>query len=162
MAEYLQLHLLIVKIFSPFHSEGSIMRIFLAVLISIMMAMPLYAQSNNRTFYEREYQNAWCETNNGSQEVVLQDKARADCVTSTHAIEFDFANKWAESIGQALYYGISLNKNPGIVLIMEDEDRDLRYLKRVQAVAEKHNITLWTITPSYVSNFIKEQSKAAK
>ncbi len=51
--------------------------------------------------------------------MVLPDKARVDCVTDTHAIEFDFAKKWGESIGQALYYATILNKQAGIVLIME-------------------------------------------
>jgi len=40
----------------------------------------------------------------GVIEYVLQDKTRVDCLTEEHAIEFDFANHWAESIDQALYY----------------------------------------------------------
>lgn len=96
-------------------------------------------------FLEKDYQAAWCERAGGLQEVVLSDLARADCLTTTHAIEFDFAPKWAESIGQALYYSIMTGKKPGVVLILETP-RDA-YLYRLQAVAEKYGITVWTMTP---------------
>lgn len=60
-------------------------------------------------------------------------------------IEFDFAPKWAESIGQALYYGLMTGKQPGVELIMEKEG-DGRYLERLNALADGHNIKVW-ITP---------------
>ena len=37
-------------------------------------------------------------------EVVMKDGTRCDILTSTHAIEVDFAKKWAEAIGQSLNY----------------------------------------------------------
>lgn len=40
----------------------------------------------------------------------LSDNTRVDCMTDTLAVEFDFANKWAECIGQALYYGKQTKK----------------------------------------------------
>ena len=46
------------------------------------------------------------------------------------------SNKWAEAIGQALYYSIMTGKKPGIVLIMEKET-DGRYLKRLRAVTDR-------------------------
>ncbi|WP_171018846.1 hypothetical protein ACONUD_00725 [Microbulbifer harenosus] len=51
-----------------------------------------------------DYQLPWCETAGGVAEYVLPDRTRVDCLTETHAMEFDFAPKWAEAIGQALYY----------------------------------------------------------
>jgi hypothetical protein len=33
-------------------------------------------------------------------EVVLPDKTRCDCVTDTHAIEFDFGNNWPRRWGK--------------------------------------------------------------
>lgn len=101
-------------------------------------------------FKEKDYQKAWCQRHNGILEYVLPDKTRVDCVTQTHAIEFDFAKKWGESIGQALYYGISLNKIPGIVLITTDPVREAKYVKRVETVAKKFGITLWTMTPNEI------------
>lgn len=35
------------------------------------------------------YQQKWCEAQKGQVEVVLPDGTRCDCVTDTHAIEFD-------------------------------------------------------------------------
>ena len=96
---------------------------------------------------EKEYQRAWCAMHHGHDEVVLVDKTRIDCLTNTHAVEFDFAHKWAESIGQALYYAQATNKKAGIVLIVENGQKDEKYIKRLCAVAERYNITVWLIYP---------------
>ena len=82
---------------------------------------------------------------NGQLEYKLQDKTRIDCLTSTYAIEFDFASNWAESIGQSLYYGTMTNHKAGVVLIMERGAKDIKYLKRLKRVTKKHNITVWTV-----------------
>ncbi len=118
-------------------------KIYLILLVFIF-GMPSTAKN---LYYEKDYQRSWCEAHNGSLEVILPDKARVDCVTSTHAIEFDFAKKWGESIGQALYYAVILNKQAGIVLIMEKGKADERYLSRVKEVAKRYNITVWTMKP---------------
>ena len=73
---------------------------------------------------------------------MLKDGTRVDCLTSTHAIEVDFANKWAESIGQSLFYAEMTGKKPGVYLIIES-DRDYRYLKRLKLVAKKYGITIF-------------------
>jgi hypothetical protein len=39
---------------------------------------------------EKWYQEKWCEANKGQVEVVLPNGTRCDCLTDTHAIEFDF------------------------------------------------------------------------
>ena len=96
---------------------------------------------------EKTYQNAWCKTHNGISEYTLDDKTRVDCLTRNYAIEFDFAEKWAESVGQALYYSIKTSKNPGVVLIIENQTKEENYLKRLQTIATKYNIKIWTITP---------------
>jgi hypothetical protein len=93
---------------------------------------------------EKEYQNKWCARVGGVTEYRLDDGTRVDCLTNTYAIEFDFAPKWAESIGQALYYSQMTGKQPGVVLIMENEG-DGRYLERLNTVAAEHNIKVWTI-----------------
>jgi len=73
---------------------------------------------------EKYYQEEWCSEHHGQTEVVMPDRTRVDCVTATHAIEFDFGTKWAESLGQSLYYSLQTGKRAGIVLILErPEDR---------------------------------------
>lgn len=120
-------------------------------LILIFTTCAGYAQSpKHHVYYEKDYQKVWCDAHNGSTEVVLPDRARVDCVTNTHAIEFDFAKKWAESIGQAQYYGAVLDKTPGVVLIVENSSKDMRYVERVRKVADKRGMTLWLIYPEDV------------
>lgn len=120
----------------------------LLILILNLFSISVFAATpKNHKFYEKDYQNYWCSANGGVTEVILLDKARVDCVTKTHAVEFDFAKKWAESIGQSLYYGEQLHKKAGIVLISENGLSDEKYIKRVKSVANYHNIDLWIITP---------------
>ena len=99
---------------------------------------------------ESYYQKAWCAQHNGQIEYVLDDGTRVDCLTCEYAIEFDFAPKWAEAIGQALYYALKTNRKPAIVLICEDPAKDLKYLTRLQSVAGQYKITIWVI-PSTAS-----------
>ncbi|BCS55152.1 hypothetical protein GSbR_19330 [Geobacter sp. SVR] len=96
---------------------------------------------------EKHYQKLWCDDHKGVLEFRLQDGARVDCLTDEYAVEFDFATKWAESIGQALYYAGMTGKRPGVVLIMERGDDDGRYLKRLQSVADQYGIQVWTTRP---------------
>jgi len=95
---------------------------------------------------EKYYQERWCNKYGGVQEYRLKDGTRVDCLTSRHAVEFDFAAKWAESIGQSLYYALMTGKQPGVVLIMEQQGDD-RFKVRLQRVADRHGITIWTTSP---------------
>lgn len=92
---------------------------------------------------EAEYRDAWCI---GQTEVKLSDGTRADCVTTNYVVEVDFAQKWAEGIGQALHYARLTGKQPAILLIIEKES-DWRFFKRALPTAQKHNIRMWYITP---------------
>lgn len=112
---------------------------FILTTLLILFTSTAYAH----THLEKEYQQVWCTQNNGQMEVVLPDGARVDCVTDTHAIEFDFANKWAESIGQSLYYGLITGKEPGVVLILEQPKKEQRYIRRLETVAKKTGIMVW-------------------
>jgi hypothetical protein len=95
---------------------------------------------------EKSYQAVWCSDVKGTAEYVLPDKTRVDCLTKEYAVEFDFAPKWAESIGQALHYGILTNRTPGVVLILEKK-ADVKYLVTLQKVASKYGITVWFMKP---------------
>lgn len=128
------------------------------MILLVVYATPVFAA---RLYPEKDYQQAWCGDNRGVLEVRLPDLARVDCVTKTHAVEFDFADKWGEAIGQALYYGTALNKQPGIVLIMENPEKDRRYLNRVMAVAKDYNIEVWTIGPDYIMRKITQSKNNA-
>lgn len=95
---------------------------------------------------EKYYQEQWCSKHKGVVEHKLSDKARVDCLTDKYAVEFDFAPKWAECIGQALYYGKMTGKQPACVLIMERGEKDLRYLKRLRKAVYKNHPGMRTFT----------------
>ena len=78
--------------------------------------------------------------------MVLPDGARCDCVTDTHAIEFDFGRNWAEAIGQSSYYSIQTKKKAGIVLILETM-KDRKFWIRLNTIIEhfKLPIDTWSV-----------------
>jgi hypothetical protein len=76
-------------------------------------------------------------------EVRQWDGTRVDMLTETHAIEADWSHKWAEAIGQALYYAELTQRAPGIVLLVKDRKAEARYIYRCQTVCAKHGIRLW-------------------
>ena len=94
---------------------------------------------------EKDYQKVICEEMHGQLEVVTDSGTRCDCLTETNAIEFDFAHKWAEAIGQSLDYGMHFKKRPGIVLIMGDEAGDVKYLEELLRINEVYGlgIDIW-------------------
>lgn len=95
-----------------------------------------YAQAGKP---ERWYQEAWCK-GVGVTEYRLSDGARVDCLTDSHAIEFDFDKKWAEAIGQALYYATKTHKKAGIVLIVGKDGQ--RYVARLRQTIQGFNLPI--------------------
>jgi hypothetical protein len=94
-------------------------------------------------WHEADYVYHHCQ---GEVEHVLPDRTRVDCLTETHAIEYDWGKKWAEAIGQSLYYSAMTGKKAGIVLIVNPRTKD-RYLKRINTAIDANNldIQVWTI-----------------
>lgn len=86
-------------------------------LAAALLLIGCSSGSAPRTPPEKYYQLSWCAEHGGQAEVVLPDGTRCDCLTATHAIEFDFAKKWAEAIGQSLHYAALTGRRAGIVLI---------------------------------------------
>jgi len=116
------------------------MRKALLLIVFILFSVSAFSQTRQRESY---YQKAFAEIVNGQTEVVLSDRTRCDIVTETHAIEVDFASKWAESIGQSLHYEGMLGKQAGVLLVMDGKVEE-RFLDRLMGVAAKHGIDVWT------------------
>ena len=95
---------------------------------------------------EESYQEAWCKRNNGISEFENKDFTRVDCLTKTHAVEFDFANKWHEAIGQALHYGVMTKRTPKVVLILDKPLEQMVYFKRVKKIADKYGFEVEYVT----------------
>ncbi|MGI9278682.1 MAG: hypothetical protein ACR2PX_03510 [Endozoicomonas sp.] len=94
------------------------------------------------------YQKVWCEGKGGEVEARLEDGRRVDCITNSHAIEMDFANKWPEAIGQSLDYAMLTKKQAGIVLILK-KSADQEYWDRLQLVIKHYQlpVTTWKLGP---------------
>lgn len=80
---------------------------------------------------ESDYVTRYCE---GDIEHVLPDRTRVDCLTSNHAIEYDFGRKWPEGLFQALYYAKETEKRAGVVLIVESESDQNGYRRAVETI----------------------------
>ena len=87
---------------------------------------------------EADYVHAYC---NGKEEYILPDKTRVDCLTETHACEFNWAKKWYEGFGQALWYSHNTGKKPCLVLILKS-DKDYIYFNRAKILCDKYGVWL--------------------
>lgn len=123
--------------------ETSLLNKLLVISLFLFTIAPCYAKLLHP---EAEYQKAWCDKRGGLMEYKLSDKTRVDCLLPNMAVEFDFANKWAECIGQAIYYGRQTNRQAACVLIMENGEKDLKYLYRLRRAAYKKGVNLRTFT----------------
>jgi disulfide bond formation protein DsbB len=119
-------------------------RILSFIITFLMMSLGIYYYGLNYVpdkWYETQtmmpnqpesyYVNQWCTADFGRKEAILWDSTRVDCLAKDYAIEFDFAKKWAESVGQSLYYSKMTGKKPAIALILTNLT-DYRYLKRIE------------------------------
>lgn len=76
----------------------------------------------------------------------LFDGSRPDILWQQYAIEVDWTNKWAEGVGQALFYAKVTGKTP-VVLLLTKEDRDWRkdkgYVSRAIIAAPQGTKVWW-------------------
>jgi hypothetical protein len=92
------------------------------------------------------YSKKWCSDHGGVTGVRMPDGTSADCITTTHVMEVQFAPRWAEAMGWALYYSSESGKRAGIVLIIK-ENKDLEYWKQLNSTIQhfKLPIDTWKI-----------------
>ena len=80
---------------------------------------------------------------NAKIEVVLWDQTRVDLLNDEYAFEVDWSRKWAEAIGQSLYYAEVTGKKPAVILLIKNKKAETRYIYRLQTVAAKYNIKVF-------------------
>lgn len=107
----------------------------LALMLLLLATSSAFA-GKREAFYAAQ----WCAAHSGQTEYVLPDGTRVDCLTSTYAVEADWATKWAESIGQALYYAAWFPERLPAVLLLVKSDKDLHYVGRVVKVIKTYNL----------------------
>ncbi|KJY79110.1 hypothetical protein TW74_09510 [Vibrio nigripulchritudo] len=113
------------------------------VLMVFLLILSFNSEAKEKKWREADYVKQYC---SGEIEFVLPDKTRVDCLTETHAIEFDYGKKWSEAVGQSLYYAAETGKKAGIVLIVNERTKE-RYLSRINRTIKAHalNIDVWII-----------------
>lgn len=123
------------------------MRVLLTAFLLFAALPAAFAASHKHP--EKWYQERWCAEKGGRAEVVLADRTRCDCLTDTHAVEVDFGPKWAEAIGQSLYYSIQTGKRAGVVLILE-KPTDRKYFIRLNSVIQHFGLPVdtWEVAPN--------------
>jgi hypothetical protein len=125
-------------------------------LLFIILLLPSLVFAQDRMYTEAQYQQIWCDFNNGKSEVILPDGTRADCLTTKNVVEVDFANKWYEAIGQSLHYATHFNtKRAGILLLIENH-HDYRHVDRMNHVIEYYKlpIDVWIMDATEVAKHI--------
>lgn len=129
-------------------------------LICLICKIPNLAICNNYNAFkhsEASYQIEWCNLHNGIMEYENSDYTRVDCLTETHAVEFDFAKKWAEGIGQALHYNAMTGKKGKVVLILTNPRKEMVYFRRVENLGRKYDFDV-----EYITNDILKTTKDGK
>ena len=131
------------------------MKNFITLIVSLFVFSVIVCSSScygyTHQHNESSYQHAWCKRHNGIEEYENKDKTRVDCLTEHHAVEFDFANKWAESIGQALHYQRMTGKKAMVVLILENPEKEIVYYNRVKTLGGIYNFDTEYVTPSILN-----------
>ena len=123
-------------------------RVSLLILLLLILAAAGYfyfGAAPQKKHNEKYYQTQLCNELDGVMEQSLLDRTRVDCLTDEYAIEVDFAKKWAEGVGQSLYYAEMTEKKPAVGLIVRDSKKDKRHLKRLKVLADKYGITIFEI-----------------
>ncbi len=121
-------------------------KFLLLFLIFNTITLPVFSK---HLYKEAVYQEYWCGKHDGISEYELDDKSRVDCLLPDMAVEFDFARKRDECLGQALRYSAKTGKQPACVLIIERK-KDYKYYYQLRYTIQKKNLNvkLFTITPS--------------
>jgi hypothetical protein len=114
-----------------------IVAFFLMLTSCTLFAEAVQVVTHNESYYQR----LWALDYDSELEVILKDGTRCDIVTIDHAIEVDWARKWAEAIGQSLNYSMQTGKRGGILLIMDGE-RDEKHWVRINQIVENFSLPI--------------------
>jgi hypothetical protein len=79
----------------------------------------------------------------GEAEYRLDDGARIDILLPKEAIEIDWPKKWAEGVGQALFYGSKTNKTPVVLYLVSNLKEEEKYINRGKIAAKKGGVEVW-------------------
>lgn len=106
--------------------------------LGLLVTSSLYAQT------ESDYIRMLGEYLGGELEESIPN-GRIDILTDQYAIEVEFAAKWKNSIGQALWYALNTQHQPAIILILEsrEDNRLAIMLESTLTYAGLEHVQVW-------------------
>ena len=122
--------------------EGSALMVVMALLVLVVNVLKCGTVPSDQMGNEVSETAKLAEKYHAKTEVRLPDGTRCDLVNDEFAIEVEWPHKWAESIGQSLYYASELKKKPAVLFLTRGPE-DAKYIRRAKAVAQQHGITLY-------------------
>ena len=119
--------------------------IFILITFLLMVPAPSFARHPLEMYPvpDEMYVRKWCADQKGATGVKMPDGTNAQCITSSHVVEFELAPKWSEAIGRALYYSFETGKKAGIVLIIDDQ-KNLEQWRRLNATIQHFELPIDT------------------
>lgn len=107
-------------------------------LLFFLFSLPLILNSQISNYSEKEISD-YIQLLIGGEREVSVVSGRIDLVHDGVAFEIDWASKWKESIGQALWYAQQSSKIPGIILILK-KDSDYKYFLQLNTTLDYANL----------------------
>tara|TARA_B100000029_G_scaffold450512_1_gene474494 strand:+ start:268 stop:672 length:405 start_codon:yes stop_codon:yes gene_type:complete len=100
--------------------------------------------ADRSTWSETDWSAHLADQMGGVAEFRTPDGSRVDILTDEVAWEVDWcrSGKWAEGVGQALFYGLATNRQPGLILLQKDPQAERKFYLRALAVCGRYGITL--------------------
>jgi hypothetical protein len=98
--------------------------LFLAMATFVGVIFPSCSEARNEAFWQHQY----CE--GMKLEEHLPTGGYVDCLDDEYAIEVEWAEHWAEAVGQSLYYAAATNRKPGIILLCRESEGPVEGLCR--------------------------------
>ncbi|ASV44441.1 hypothetical protein PBI_SCTP2_426 [Salicola phage SCTP-2] len=118
----------------------------IVILSAVLFSAQVFASDD---YTETDYVDHYCPIVSSEYEIenVMEDGTRIDCHTSTEAIEFDYARKWYECIGQSLHYSRLTGEAPVCALIVDqDSDLEKEYVERARKTVEHFDLPVRIFT----------------
>ncbi|QPJ60817.1 MAG: hypothetical protein G3M70_02505 [Candidatus Nitronauta litoralis] len=126
----------------------------LILVFAIVSLFPSTAAANSavRLYKKSHYQIEWCRDKNGVAGYPLPEGSRVDCLLEDYAVEFGYADEWAQCIGLALYHAQVTGRDPACGLIMEHGEPDEKFLKRllISIKDSSHRWRVWKVEPDII------------
>lgn len=112
--------------------------------LAVFVAASVGTAEAKRSHLESWYADALAGELGAQTEVRMRNGTRCDVLATHHAIEVEFAGKWAEAVGQSLNYAAQTGRRGAIALILEKES-DAKFLSRLREVIAWHQLPVVVI-----------------